>query len=393
MSADKTEIAIAGAGIGGLTAALAFGQRGIFSHIFERRAVSTEAGAGIQLGPNATGVLAKLGVLDSVRALSSEPDGLSIHDGRSGRVLSRFPLGAHINNRFGAPYLTLHRQDLHQALSSAAVGHPHIEISYGSEVVGFQNSIGGIHVTLANRPSVAADALIAADGLMSRLRSLVSEIALAPQPTGKLAFRSVVPREAFPAVLAANDVHIWMAPGAHVVHYPVRQGSEIAIVVVINGLSAAGGWDCEAACEMLTSSPVARFAAPVRELMSAAEDWRMWALQTVAPLSSWTKGSVALLGDAAHPILPFFAQGGGLAIEDAAVVAQCVAIDRPMGERLQAYEAARRTRANRVAAAAKTNGQIYHLSGTSEKARNVALAIMPASLMMRRYDWLYGWTP
>jgi salicylate hydroxylase len=393
MTSAATNIAISGAGIGGLTAALALARQGLASTIYERRSALSEAGAGIQLGPNATGVLARLGVLDAVRAVAADPDALSIYDTPTGRVLSRMPLGAWMSARHGAPYLTLHRKDLHEALATAVAREPLASIVTGSDVAGFANNTGGVEVQCRDGATVTAAALIAADGLWSTLRAAVTHSA-EPEPAGKCAYRAVISTAALPDTLAANDVHIWLAPGAHLVHYPVRQGAETAIVAVVDGTASHESWDSAASRDTLIASPVASFANPARALLGAAPDWRMWPLLKLPPLDTWTNGAVALLGDAAHPLLPFFAQGGGLAIEDAMVLAECIAgRPGPMTERLRAYEAARRHRAGRVVAASGTNGQIYHLQGVARAARNAVLAATPAPVLMRRYDWLYGWRP
>ncbi|NOT69704.1 MAG: NAD(P)-binding protein [Hyphomicrobium sp.] len=384
-------IVIAGAGIGGLTAALALSRRGVASEVFERREALSEAGAGIQLGPNATKVLAGLGILESVRVFSSEPDHLRVHDGQSGRVLARMPLGQWMRERHGAPYLTVHRQDLHRALSSAIQGDPLITVSPGRDVVSFLHRPDGVDISMGNGECLAATALIAADGLWSKLRAQVTPTA-APKPAGKCAYRTVVPLAALPPLLSANDVHIWLAPGAHIVHYPVRQGSEVAVVVVIDGVASHESWNSAASVDALRASPISGFAAHVRDFIFANHVWRMWPLQKLAPVERWTNGATALLGDAAHPMLPFFAQGGGMAIEDAAVLAKNIAGDGTLPDRLYAYEVERKARVNRVVTASKTNGRIYHLDGPMALARNGVLAAAPPGLMMRRYDWLYGWT-
>lgn len=384
-------IVIAGAGIGGLATALALSRRGVASEIFERRDGLSEAGAGIQLGPNATKVLDGLGVLDDVRAFASEPDYLRVHDGQSGRVLARMPLGQWMRDRHGAPYLTLHRQDLHQALSHAVQSVPRIAVSPGREVVSFLNRPDGVDISLRDGTNLAATALIAADGLWSRLRAQIAAGA-EPEPAGKCAYRTVVPLAALPPLLSANDVHIWLAPGAHIVHYPVRQGSEVAVVVVIDGVASRESWDSAASVDALRASPVAGFSGHVRDFIFANHEWRMWPLQKLAPIERWTNGAAAVLGDAAHPMLPFFAQGGGMAIEDAAVLAKNLAGDGTLPDRLYAYELERKARTNRIVAASNANGRIYHLDGPMAVARNAVLASVPPALMMRRYDWLYGWT-
>lgn len=391
MTSANLNIAIAGAGIGGLSTALALARHGITSSVFEQRSDAKEAGAGIQLGPNATGVLARLGVLDAVRAVASAPDALCIHDGQTGRVLGRFPLGAWMRERHGAPYLTLHRQDLHRVLSAAVAAEPGVSVQNGRQVAGFTNQEPGVDIRFGNGADERADALIAADGLWSKLRAEVAG-RYTLVPAGRNAYRTVVDGRALPSALAVNDVHVWLSPGAHIVHYPVRSGAETAIVVVIDGSAAHAGWDTPAA-GVSTEFSVLKFPPHLRDLISAADDWRMWRLQMLPPQFPWVKGAVALLGDAAHPLTPFFAQGGALAIEDAAVIAAMLARGGAIGERLAEYATARRRRVQKVFDASLANGRIYHLSGAAAVARNAVLASVPGTVMMRRYDWLYGWTP
>lgn len=391
MTSNAASVAIAGAGIGGLSTAIALSRAGVRAEVFERRPQLSEVGAGIQLGPNATKVLHGLGVLDAVRAASSEPDGLTIHDGMSGRVLGRFPLGKWIANHHGAPYLTLHRQDLHSALFDAAQAAG-LSIQHGREVAGFVEVEDGVEVNFSEGARERHRALIAADGLWSRLRSRVAECG-SPFPLGKCAYRAVVAPDALAAGLAPNDVHIWLAPHAHAVHYPVRRGREIAVVVVIDGAAPEESWALQASRSVLLGSAAGHFAEALLNLIYATEDWRMWPLQRLAPLKRWTKGAVALLGDAAHPIAPFLAQGGALAIEDAAVLAAILAKSNsvPVAEKLKIYEKVRRPRVDRVVAASRRNGEIYHARGLVASARNAVLSAIPGMAMMRRYDWLYGW--
>lgn len=393
MTSGATSVAIAGAGIGGLAAALALARAGIASDIFERRAELGEAGAGIQLGPNATKVLERLGVLEALRDVAAEPEGLSIHDGISGRLLGRFPLGAWLSARHGAPYLTLHRQDLHRALYEAVRGAEGVALHAGVAVTGFENGGDAVDVAFSAGDARRYAALVAADGLWSKLRALVAGCD-APSPLGKCAYRAVVSPEALASGLSQNDVHIWLAENAHVVHYPVRRGKEVAIVIVIDGVAAHDAWASEADRDALLASPVGRFSDAIKALIRASDDWRMWPLQKLAPLTRWTNGAVALLGDAAHPIAPFFAQGGALAIEDAAVLASRLeaARGRDIAAALRAYETARKPRADRVVAASKRNGDIYHARGLTAVARNAVLGAVPGAAMMARYDWLYGWT-
>ncbi|MBR2537712.1 MAG: FAD-dependent monooxygenase [Hyphomicrobium sp.] len=391
MTSANLNIAIAGAGIGGLSTALALARHGMTASVFEQRSDTKEAGAGIQLGPNATGVLARFGVLDAVRAVASEPDALSIHDAQTGRILARFPLGAWIRERHGAPYLTLHRQDLHRVLSVAVEAEARISLQRGRQVTGFSNNEASVDVRFDIGANERADALIAADGLWSKLRAEVAG-RYALVAAGRNAYRTVVAGRALPSNLEANDVHVWLSPGAHIVHYPVRSGAETAIIVVTDGSTSNDGWDSPAS-GATTQFSVLKFAALLGDLISAADDWRMWRLHMLPPQFPWVKGAVALLGDAAHPLTPFFAQGGALAIEDAAIIAAALARGGAISERLAEYETARRRRVQKVFDASLTNGRIYHLSGAAAVARNAVLACVPGTVMMRRYDWLYGWTP
>ncbi len=393
MTPGVRTVAIAGAGIGGLAAALALARRRIQSHIFERRRDHAEDGAGIQIGPNGTKVLSEIGVLDSVKEHACAPDAISVHDGKTGRVLSRLPLGRGVVARHSSPYLTLHRQDLHAALLAKARSDQHINFTAGCEVTSFAADNDGAVVSLASGANFQASALIAADGLWSLLRNQVSS-SHAPQPYGKCAFRTVLPISALPEVLSRNDVHIWLNPGTHVVHYPVRQGNEVALVLIADGTNPVSSWNSECAPALQATTVAPQFAPALQKLLSLADHWRSWPLQTLPPLSKWTTGCVALLGDAAHPVLPFLAQGAALALEDAVSLAARIAeTDLPMPKRLAAYENDRRARAHRVAEASLTNGRIYHLGGVSAVARDAVLVATPPALLMRRYDWLYGWTP
>ena len=390
MSAKDLPIVIAGGGIGGLATALALSKRGIASHVFERRAVFADEGAGIQIGPNGTKILERLGVADRLRSLVSTPDAISVRDGVSGRELTRLPLGTWITQRHGAPYWTLHRSDLHASLLAAAQQSSDITLTTDAEVLSFEQRGDNVEALLADAKRLPARALIAVDGLWSRLRQQVAP----SQPLraiGKCAYRGVAPRSAFPSSLAANDVHIWLSPGAHAVHYPVRGGSAFAVVVIVDDAARDKTWSAPAPVDWLASR-TSWFPAPLKDLLQGVDKWRMWPLQSLDPLTTWTSGNVALLGDAAHPVLPFLAQGGVLALEDAAVLAASLAQhDLRTPDQLRAYAALRQSRAARVASASARNGRTYHLKGPMAVARNTVLRVTPPSRLMAGLDWLYGW--
>ncbi len=390
MTGRDLPIAIAGGGIGGLATALALARQGFSSHVFERRETFPEDGAGIQIGPNGTKILEALGLTEGLRAAVAVPDGLSVRDGVTGRELTRLPLGTWIAERHGSPYWTVHRQDLHASLLTRAKTEARITLHTNSEVLSYEDRGDSVDALIANSDSVTARALIAADGLWSRLRQKVTT-ATALHPAGKCAYRGVTQLSNLPPGLAPNDVHIWISPGAHVVYYPVRSGLEIALVVIVDDAARGENWSSPAPEGWLTSRATA-FPDTLQSLLQSVSDWRMWPLKTLAPLEAWTKGRVALLGDAAHPVLPFLAQGGVMALEDAAVLAACLSQQGlSVAEQLSSYARLRQPRAARVAQASKRNGRIYHLTGPMAFARNAALKTAPPSRLMAGYDWLYGW--
>lgn len=384
----KHPILIAGAGIGGLSAAIALSMRGIASHVLERRDTFAEEGAGIQIGPNGMRILAKLGVADRLAHLTARPDSIAVLNGKTGRELTRLPLGAWIETRHGAPYCTAHRQDLHTALLEKAQSLPAITITTGAGVAGFQNEAGGVRVALTNGASLTGPALIAADGIWSSTRKTMAP-ETAVRFVNKLAYRSVVPAAEFPTGLNRNNVHAWLMPGAHAVHYPVRNG-ETAMVVVIDGRENSQSWSTAASRDELDPH-FARFPRELRELAEAAPSWRKWALYQAPPLAAMNKDRIALLGDAAHPVLPFLAQGAVMALEDAAAIASALAahLGNPQ-QALQLYSEKRIARVTRVQHASQENGSIYHLDGALAFARNAVLRTLPPALLMKRYDWLYG---
>ncbi len=387
---DRDAVLIAGGGIGGLALALALARKGIASRVLERRPEFSEEGAGIQIGPNGTRVLQDIGAAGALADLAAVPDGLQVRDALTAHGLARLPFGSWIAERHGAPYWTAHRRDLHAALLDTARHERLVALQTGAAVEQAEQDGAGVTVTLATGERLAGSLLIAADGLWSTLREKLFDGA-APRPAGKSAYRTVVPATALPDGLAYNDVHIWLTEGAHVVHYPVRRGTEHAFVVIFDEPKATSGWSAPVEPAFVRAR-AHRLSPSLRVLLEAAENWRMWSLHELPMPRAWAKGRIALLGDAAHPVLPFLAQGAVLALEDAAVLANELAAEAGApSAALQRYEDKRRTRALRVQAASRRNGRIYHLGGFLAAARNRVLASSPPALLMRQYDWLYGW--
>ncbi|HVX35477.1 MAG TPA: FAD-dependent monooxygenase [Hyphomicrobium sp.] len=389
MNAKPFRVAIAGGGIGGLATALALSKQGIASDVYERRATFPEEGAGIQIGPNGTRILEHLGVAKLLREHAATPDALSVRDGKTGRELTRLPLGAWIAERHGSPYWTAHRKDLHGALRRCAQADSLIQLRTGVEISSFAID-DGIRATSTQGETTDASTLVCADGLWSGLRNEIAR-GVPPQPVGKAAFRSVTQADDLPPELTPNAVHIWLAPGAHVVHYPVNAGRDIALVVIADDPLRDSGWDTCASAETVHEK-VRDFAHPLQTLIAKARNWRCWSLYTMPPLERWSKGRAVLLGDAAHPVLPFLAQGAVLALEDAVTLAAALSERRDgVAASLQKYEQARRQRARRVADASQRNGRIYHMAGAAALARNTVMRLTPPTRVMAGFDWLYGW--
>lgn len=379
---------IAGAGIGGLATAIALRQIGAGVKVVDRRPLLSEEGAGLQLGPNAVAALRRLGVADRLAPLAHAPDHIAVRDGTSGALLKELPLGAWIAARHGAPYWTVHRVDLHTALRDAAAAAG-AEIATSCDVREVVPLPSGVAVQTGIGDRLTADVLVGADGLWSTVRRCLFDVS-APRATGLFAARATIPRTGVPAALASDSVGVWVMPDAHCVHYPVRGGREINIVVILKGaLGSADHWSQPLASEELMAA-ARSFAAPLRALLSSVPAWLRWPLLARDPLPSYARSHAALIGDAAHPTFPFFAQGAAMAIEDAEALAATIRRSRgALAEALRSYDRERRPHTQDLVRAATENGRIYHLDGPLRLARNAALAVIPASILMSRYDWIY----
>jgi 2-polyprenyl-6-methoxyphenol hydroxylase-like FAD-dependent oxidoreductase len=388
-SGPRSRVLIVGGGVGGLTTAIALARNGMSTTLLERSVFADETGAGIQLGPNATRALAELGVLDAVEAVAFRPDTLRLYDGNSGRGLASMPLGAVAEKRYGAPYLTLHRADLHARLLAACQRLDSIELREDFDVTEVELLADRMVATGADGTQVEGACLIAADGLWSRLRQR-----LAPRAdlrfSGATAWRALLPRDQVPAPFSAPEVGLWLGPRSHLVHYPVRGGKDLNVVAVVEGGTAKQGWNRRAEPDVLLPA-FDRWASPVRNLLRMVETWRCWSLFRLEPLRRWSDGRKALVGDAAHPVLPYLAQGAALAIEDAVTLA--ASLKACNGDPLHAfprYEALRRDRACRVQRQAARNGRLYHLRGPLALARNFVLRQRRPEALLENFDWLYG---
>lgn len=381
-------VLIAGGGIGGLAAANALAHTGVRSLVLERSETFSEAGAGIQLGPNTMRALTALGVMPHLEDQLVRPEGIRIFDGPSGRELTTVPLGETARARYGAPYGLLHRADLQAGLFAAAREQPDITITTGFELNRYSAGGDGVRVYSTLDEALHGSALIAADGISSRVRAQLAPSARLSF-AGRTAWRTLIPIADAPEAMSRDLVTLWMAPGAHLIHYPVRGGAMMNIVAVIEDAWDKEGWNTAADRDELLPC-FADWCAPARAIVEAGESWRKWALFTLPPLRRWHAGPVVLLGDAAHPVLPFLAQGAGLAIEDAFVLARELAEANGNPEAAFArFEAKRRRRARRVQTVSGRMGEVYHFGGLGRRARNTAIAALGPQRHLKRFDWLY----
>ena len=388
---------IVGGGIGGLAAALACGQAGARTQVLERAAIFLEAGAGIQMGPNVTRTLHAWGLAEDLKKIGFTPHRLVAKDTQTGQVIGSLRLGPRSLNAYGAPYVTVHRADLHRVLLQKIISSGLAELRLDSEVQAVQQNADGIQISGTNLPASLTEfsksaAMVGADGLWSKIRQFVVP-PTAPRVTGLLAYRALVPMQSVPEKLRLQDVNVWVGPRVHAVLYPVKCGEYLNLVVVVQGPLPASldDWD-HAGNKQDLEAAMGPIHADLREMLAAVPAWRLWPLCDRPPIQGpheMAKGRIALLGDSAHPMRPFLAQGAGMAIEDAAELARSWArADLQIEDRLQMYAQARWARNAQVQQRSIRNGQIFHLQGPLRWGRNVAMKVMGESLM--DVPWLYA---
>jgi salicylate hydroxylase len=396
VAAPRTVI-VAGAGIGGLTAALALARNGFRVVVLEQAARLEETGAGIQLSPNASRMLIDLGLESRLRPLAVAPEGLRVLNAGSGREIVRLPLGEIAEKRYGAPYWVIHRGDLQAALVDAVSRTLEVTLKFGVRVEDYVTHPNGVTVSASGAGGTTDErgvALVAADGLWSRLRHRIGS-GDPPVFAGRTAWRGLIPANEVAPEFREPLIHLWLGRDAHLVHYPVKGGRVINIVLITADAWRAPGWSEPASrADIVPRLAAEAWAFQARALVGLPDAWLKWALYDGRPVKRWSRGPVALLGDAAHPMLPYLAQGAAMAIEDAAVVAQCLARmpDDPAAA-LRAYSAARRARAWRVQRLATRNGARYHLTGMGAVLRNAIMHTLGGAWLLRHYDWLYDWRP
>jgi salicylate hydroxylase len=334
---------------------------------------------------------------EQLRAQVVAPAALRVFDAHTEREIVRMPLGEAAAQRYGAPFWVIHRADLQTALANAVSQTKGITLKLGTRVEDFTAQADGVAVSARSTAGAGDEqgtAFIAADGLWSPTRQRLGHN-VSPRFTRRAAWRALISAKDAPHEFAEPTVRLWLGPAAHLVHYPVRGGSLINVVLIMDDTWSAPGWSEPASrADLLKRIAKNDWAPQALSLISAPERWLKWALHDLKPMPRWSQGPVGLLGDAAHPMLPYLAQGAAMAIEDAAVVAQCLAQkpDDPTAA-LRIYQAARWARVCKVQRLAARNGIRYHLSGVRAMVRDLAMHVLGGERLLHHYDWLYGWRP
>lgn len=392
----RKQVLIAGGGIGGLAAALGASRAGLDVRLYERAAAFSEVGAGVQIGPNVVRRLQAWGLQQALQSVAAFPTRLQVRSALSGKELGVLPLGAAAVSRYGAAYATMHRADLHGVLLAAVSQCTQTQLHLGQSIERFVDADEVVTVRTSRGKEVEGDGLIGADGLWSLTRTQLLGGA-APRVTGHLAYRAMVPQQALPKALRTAQVTAWLGPRLHVVQYPVRRGELQNLVVIVQGPAPSNleSWDHSANGADLEDALQGTCAA-LQDVVRSVTDqggpgWRLWPLCDRPPVrsaSEMARGVVALIGDAAHPMRPYLAQGAGMAIEDAAELQRALAMhDLEMPLRLRRYALNRWQRNARVQARSIRNGRIFHATGPVRWGRDLSLRLLGARLL--DVPWLY----
>jgi 2-polyprenyl-6-methoxyphenol hydroxylase-like FAD-dependent oxidoreductase len=381
---------VAGGGIGGLAAALGLAQKGFSVLVLEKAPALGEIGAGIQLGPNAFHAFDYLGIGEAARGMAVYIDQLRLMDALTAEEITHIDLGEAFRARFRNPYAVVHRGDLHKVFLSACREHPRIELRVNSEVVTYDQDGSTVEVRLASGEAVEGAVLIGADGLWSNVRrQLVADGP--PRVSGHTTYRSVIPTERMPEDLRWNAATLWAGPKCHIVHYPLSGWKLFNLVVTYHN----------DAPQPVAGKPVSREEVRsgfehvherARKIIEHGTDWKLWVLCDRDPVENWVDGRVTLLGDAAHPMMQYFAQGACMAMEDAVCLSHMMAAHRGDPERaLERYRARRVVRTARVQLQSRAIGDhIYHPAGAHAAVRNAIMRAKSSDDYYAHLAWLYG---
>jgi salicylate hydroxylase len=377
--------AIVGAGIAGLTAALSLARHGIRADIFEQADVLTDVGAGLQISPNASRILGELGVLDSLSSVWMEPKEIRLLSGISLRLIASIPSGDFARARWGAPYGTLHRATLQKALLDAVAANPLCSLHLGVQIaLPTAQSLGAI---IGEIP----DLIVGADGVWSKTRAAITG-SPSPRFSGNIAWRFTVPEADAPAILDRDSVTAFMGPSAHLVCYPIKESRLFNIVAIGPGSGAAHNWNAASneTQRNLLRKHFSRWNRTISSMLDGEEGPTVWPLYE-AGNGRWHNGrDTVLIGDAAHAMMPFAAQGAAMAIEDGFELAGMVA-SRPIDEALDAFEKRRQPRIVRLRQRAAFNRFAYHARGPFRLGRDLVLSLRPSQSLAADLDWIYGY--
>lgn len=397
MSATQ-QLLIAGGGIAAMAAACAVARAGWEVRVYERAPLFAEVGAGLQLGPNVTRVLRAWGLEEDLRAVAAYPERLVVRSAPSGAELGALPLASRAEHRYGAPYASIHRADLHALLVRGCERTGRVQVRLGQALTGYREQGDAVSIRVGGGSEVEGDALLGADGLLSSVRAQLLGDG-PPEPVGDLAYRAMLDVARLPASLRANQVTAWLGPSLHVVQYPVRGGAALNVVAIVRGRAPAGDSDEPGQARVELERALHGLCAPLHELIAAVpaaslndRPWRRWVLAARQPVRSadqMARGLVALAGDAAHPMRPYMAQGAGMAIEDAAELAHALAMDAvEVRTRLRRYALARWQRCARVQERSRRNGEVFHARGLVRVGRDASIRLLGERLL--DVPWLYG---
>ena len=389
--AAELPILISGGGIGGMAAAFVLAQDGYPVTVLEQASAFGEIGAGIQLGPNIFKMFDHLGLTEAIDKVAFYPTGLAMHDVRTGERVVRVPLGDVARATYGFPYGVIYRADLHDVFLNACKALPNITLRTGCKVESYTQAGDAVRVQVATEQglqTLEAAALIGADGMWSKIREQVVGDGK-PRVSGHIAYRAVLKRAEVPAHLWSDDVRLWGGEKTHLVTYPLRRGELFNLVAVFHSNKFDEGWNSFGDTAELTER-FANAAPQVKALLEKIESWKMWVLCDREPVKNWTDGRITLMGDAAHPMLQYLAQGAGQAIEDAVVLR--AALRHTQGDvklAFQNYQQARYLRTGRVQLTARFYGDIYHASGVQRELRNQMFQSGHESAGFAGLGWMY----
>ncbi|VIO66569.1 3-hydroxybenzoate 6-hydroxylase 1 [Bradyrhizobium ivorense] len=389
--AGAKPVLIAGGGIGGLAVALGLAQKGIRSILLEKAAALGEIGAGIQLGPNAFHAFDYLGVGEAARNMAVYIDKLRLMDALTADEITHIDLGDAFRARFGNPYAVVHRGDLHGVFLRACESHELIELRVSSEVTGYEQDGSSVTATIANGERVTGRLLIGADGLWSNIRKQVVGDG-PPRVSGHTTYRSVIPTEQMPEDLRWNAATLWAGPKCHIVHYPLSGWKVFNLVVTYHNDAPE-----PVAGKPVSEAEVMKGFVHVHEraqnIIRHGTNWKLWVLCDREPAERWIDGRTVLLGDAAHPMLQYFAQGACQAMEDAVCLSHMLANHDDQDAALEAYRAQRFPRTARVQLMSRAIGEhIYHPAGDHARIRNAIMSAKSQDQWCDDIAWLYGGT-